>query len=89
MFVDTHSHLYDEAFVGEEDLAVKRAIEAGVTRMILPDIDSVTRESMFNLAARHPENLFPCIGLHPTSIDATSSMLISFFVARNSAMCGI
>ena len=70
MFVDTHSHLYDEAFVGEEDLAVKRAIEAGVTRMILPDIDSVTRESMFNLAARYPENLFPCIGLHPTSIDA-------------------
>ena len=70
MFVDTHSHLYDEAFAGEESLAVKRAIEAGVTKMILPDIDSSTRESMFNLAMRHSEHLFPCLGLHPTSIGA-------------------
>ena len=70
MFVDTHSHLYDEAFAGEESLAVKRAIEAGVTKMILPDIDSSTRESLFNLAMRHSEHLFPCLGLHPTSIGA-------------------
>lgn len=69
MFVDTHSHLYDEAFTGEKDLAVERAIEAGVTRMILPDIDLATRKSMFDLASRHPDNLFPCIGLHPTSIN--------------------
>jgi TatD DNase family protein len=68
MFTDTHSHLYDEAFTGEEDLAVERAVEAGVTKMILPDIDSATRKQMLDLAQRHPEHLFPCIGLHPTSI---------------------
>ncbi|MBQ3207981.1 MAG: TatD family hydrolase [Bacteroidales bacterium] len=68
MFTDTHSHLYDEAFAGEEDLAVERAVDAGVTRMILPDIDASTREAMFSLADRHPDHLFPCIGLHPTSI---------------------
>ena len=68
MYIDTHSHLYDEAFAGEEDLAVKRAVEAGVTKMILPDIDSATRESMFDLAQRNPDHLFPCLGLHPTSI---------------------
>lgn len=69
-FIDTHSHLYDEAFASEEDLAVDRAVEAGVTRMILPDIDSVSREQMFDLSERHPEVLFPCLGLHPTSIGA-------------------
>ena len=69
-FIDTHTHLYDEAFAGEEDLAVARAIEAGVTRMILPDIDSQTREAMFALADRHEGTLFPCLGLHPTSVDA-------------------
>ena len=68
--IDTHSHLYDEAFAGEKDLAVIRAIEAGVDRIILPDIDSVTRDAMFSLADRHPENLFPCLGLHPTSVNA-------------------
>ena len=69
-FIDTHSHLYDEAFASEEDLAVDRAVEAGVTRMILPDIDSVSREQMFDLAERHLGVLFPCLGLHPTSIGA-------------------
>ena len=69
-FIDTHSHLYDEAFTSEEDLTVSRAIETGVTRMILPDIDSTSREAMFALAERHPGTLFPTLGLHPTSVGA-------------------
>lgn len=67
-FIDTHSHLYDEAFSSEEDLAVARAVEANVTKMILPDIDASTREAMFTLAERHPDTLFPTLGLHPTSV---------------------
>lgn len=69
-FTDTHAHLYDEAFISEEDQAVERAVRAGVTRMLLPDIDSQTREAMFSLADRHEGKLFPCLGLHPTSIGA-------------------
>lgn len=67
-FIDTHSHLYDEAFSSEEDSAVARAVEAGVTKMMLPDIDASTREAMFTLAERHPDTLFPTLGLHPTSV---------------------
>lgn len=69
-FIDTHSHLYDEAFRQEEDSAIGRAVEAGVTKMILPDIDSQSRDAMFSLADRHPGTTFPCLGLHPTSVDA-------------------
>ena len=69
-FIDTHSHLYDEAFSSEEDLAVERAVKAGVTRMIVPDIDSSTRQAMFELTERHPGILFPTLGLHPTSVAA-------------------
>lgn len=69
-FIDTHSHLYDEAYGGEEDLAVERSITAGVTKVILPDIDSSTRDSMFALADRFPHSLMPCLGLHPTSVAA-------------------
>lgn len=69
-FVDTHAHLYDEAFESEEDLAVERAIEAGVTKIIFPDIDSCTRDRMFALSDRHSGTIFPTIGLHPTSVDA-------------------
>ena len=72
--IDTHSHLYDEAFASEEDAAVLRSVEAGVDRIILPDIDSQSRSAMFSLADRHPGILFPCLGLHPTSIDASWEM---------------
>lgn len=69
MFTDTHAHLYDEAFINEEDLAISRAIEAGVTRIIFPDIDSRTRDRMFEISDRHQGTVYPCIGLHPTSVD--------------------
>lgn len=70
-FIDTHAHLYDEAFAGEEDLAIARSVEAGVTRIIFPDIDSQTREQMFSIAERHEGTVYPCLGLHPTSIDGS------------------
>lgn len=69
-YIDTHSHLYDEAFDGEEDAAVARAKEAGVNQIIFPDIDSQSRETMFAFADRHPGVIFPCLGLHPTSVNA-------------------
>lgn len=68
-FTDTHSHLYDQAYGNEEDLVLERAVNAGVDRIIMPDIDSDTRDAMFSLAQRHPDRLFPALGLHPTSVD--------------------
>ena len=49
IYIDTHTHLYDEAFDGEADASVERAILAGVKKMVFPDIDSTTREKMFSL----------------------------------------
>lgn len=69
-FIDTHAHLYDEAFTSEEDSAIARAVESGVTRMVLPDIDAQSRDTMFSLSDRYEGTLFPCLGLHPTSVDA-------------------
>ena len=62
-FTDSHAHLYDEAFEGEEDKAVERALDAGVSRIIFPDIDSQTRDHMFSMAERHVGTIFPCLGL--------------------------
>lgn len=67
-FIDTHTHLADEAFAGEEDAAVARALSAGVTGMLMADVDSSEREPMFALCERHKGVLFPMVGLYPGSV---------------------
>lgn len=67
--IDTHCHLSDEAFSGEEDAYIARASEAGVRIMLQPDVDSQEREAMFSLVDRHPGVLRPMLGLYPGSVD--------------------
>lgn len=67
-FVDTHTHLYDEAFAEEGAAAVERAVAASVTKMVFPDIDHKTRDAMFELSGKFPGTVFPALGLHPTEV---------------------
>ena len=66
--VDTHAHLYDEQFDGERDIVVARAVDAGIERMLLPNIDAQTVEPMLKLCQQYPARCFPMLGLHPTSV---------------------
>lgn len=68
-FVDTHSHLYAEEFDDDRDLAVQRALDAGVDYLVLPDIDSQSRERMFDMKEQYPELCSMMVGLHPTSVN--------------------
>ena len=68
-FIDTHTHIYDEAFTGEEDDVIRRAKEAGVAVMLQPDVDSRERDAMFALVDRHPDELHAMLGLYPGSVD--------------------
>lgn len=67
-FIDTHCHISDEAFAGEEDEYISRALDAGVRLMLQPDVDSSEREAMFALSERHPDVLRPMLGLYPGSV---------------------
>lgn len=67
-FIDTHTHLSDEAFEGRGGEAVARAVAAGVTKMLQPDIDSSERDRMFDLVEGFPGVLYPMLGLYPGSV---------------------
>lgn len=67
--IDTHSHIYAEEFDADRGEALERAWSAGVELMLLPDIDSESRDRMFELAQQHPERCLAMAGLHPTSIN--------------------
>lgn len=68
MYIDTHCHLYDEAFDADRDEAVRRAVDAGVTTMLLPDIDSSSTPRLEALALQYPQHFRCMAGLHPTSV---------------------
>ena len=69
MFIDTHSHIYDEAF--DQDIAevVERARLQGVERIVLPAIDVESDERLFELCRTDSNYFVPLMGLHPTSVN--------------------
>jgi len=68
MYIDSHTHLYLDAFTEDRDAMLKRAMDAGITKMLLPNIDSSSTEAMFKLAREYPGICLPMMGLHPTSV---------------------
>lgn len=67
-FIDTHAHLYLDKFEADIDQVISNAIQSGVTKMYLPNIDSQTISAMNELALKYPENCYPMIGLHPSDV---------------------
>lgn len=68
--IDSHTHIYAEDFETDIDEVLERAGTAGVRSMILPNVDVESYPRMMALARLHPTRLFPCLGLHPTSVGA-------------------
>jgi len=66
--IDTHTHLYLEQYNEDRDEVVQRAIAQGVEKMLLPNIDQSSMDSLWDLCNKYPENFFPMAGLHPTSV---------------------
>lgn len=68
MAIDTHTHLYLPEFQPAPADAVKRAINAGVTHMVFPNVDLSTIEHMKRLHDQFPDSTSMAMGLHPTEI---------------------
>ncbi|HDZ40356.1 MAG TPA: TatD family deoxyribonuclease [Bacteroidetes bacterium] len=66
--IDSHTHLYLPEFDDDRDEVIERAIDRGVTKMLLPNIDKDSVEPMLQLTVDYPGICFPMIGAHPTSI---------------------
>lgn len=69
-FIDTHTHIYLDDFAADRDDVIRRAQDAGATRLLLPNIDEASLESMLRLCAEWPLLCCPMIGLHPTELPA-------------------
>lgn len=70
--IDTHTHLYADAFDEDRAEAIKRALDNGVQQFFLPAIDSETHQKMLDLEVEYPNQIFAMMGLHPCSVKPES-----------------
>jgi TatD DNase family protein len=65
MLIDTHTHLYDDETIALQDASIKRALEANVQQMFMPNCDYTTLAPMLAISERFPNQCYPMLGLHP------------------------
>jgi TatD DNase family protein len=66
--IDTHAHLYSAQFNGDRAAMLQRALEAGLSKVLLPAIDSTTHEHMLKLEEENPGFCVAMMGMHPCSV---------------------
>lgn len=65
--IDTHSHLFVEEFAEDRAEVMRRAQEASITHIVMPNIDATSVAPMLQVCAEFPF-CYPTIGLHPTEV---------------------
>jgi TatD DNase family protein len=68
ILTDTHTHLYSKEFENESTTLIQSAIDKGITRLFMPNVDSESIGAMLQIEKQFPNNCFPMMGLHPCSV---------------------
>lgn len=66
--IDTHTHIYLPEFDADRKEVIERARNSGVIKMLMPNIDVDSVESMLAVAGQFHGTCLPMMGLHPTSV---------------------
>jgi Mg-dependent DNase len=74
--IETHAHLDYPDFAHDFDDVLRRANEAGVTRIITIGTSLASSRRAIELAEKHP-NIFAVIGVHPTCAEETDEDVAS------------
>lgn len=67
-FIDTHTHLYLPEFDADRDEVVNRAVSSGIEKLLMPNIDIHSVDTMLAAEHRYRDICLPMAGLHPTSV---------------------
>lgn len=67
MLVDTHCHLDFDRFDEDRDEMIQRALDSGVTHMLIPAVDLEKIPTILDLADRYEGQIYTAVGIHPNS----------------------
>ena len=71
MLTDTHCHLHFNKFDEDRESVIERALQIGVTRILIPALDLESSRSAIELAEIYP-SIYAAVGFHPTDLDKFS-----------------
>lgn len=74
--IDTHSHIYGPEFDGDRTEVIQRALESGISKIFLPNINEESISPMMAVANDYPGVCFPMMGLHPEDVRDDWSMVL-------------
>ena len=66
--IDTHCHVYDEAFREDLPQVIERAVQAGLEYLLLPAVNPQTLDDLLRVCDTWPRLCLPMIGLHPEDL---------------------
>lgn len=66
--IDTHTHIYLPEFDEDRDEVMSRTLVAGVSHVVLPNVDLTTIEPMYSLHDRYRDYTSMAMGFHPTEV---------------------
>jgi TatD DNase family protein len=67
--IDSHAHIYASEFDADRDQVVTRALEQGIQKILLPNIDLDSIDPMLATEAAYPDVCHAMMGLHPCYVD--------------------
>lgn len=73
MLIDTHCHLDFDRFDEDREAVVERALEAGLSHIIIPAVDLERIPAILDLADQYPDHVLTAVGIHPNSTAALPS----------------
>jgi len=66
--IDSHSHIYCDAFDDDREAVVQRARQAGVRHIIIANENLASVDSVRSLRDAHPDYIDMALGLHPEDV---------------------
>ncbi|MGD1026333.1 TatD family hydrolase [Candidatus Binatus soli] len=66
--IDSHVHLDADQYPDPSG-AIKRALDAGVSAMVVPGVGPASNRRVLELARKYPGVIFPALGFHPEQFE--------------------
>jgi TatD DNase family protein len=67
-YIDSHAHIYSEQFKPDRDDAIRKAAEAGVSQILMPNVDHTSIDDLLQTETDYPDICQAMMGLHPCSV---------------------